>query len=69
MARQCACRSRRCCVIHHAVHRRVYTGGADSLVRLWDPELGEDQEPSSAAEAGDEVTTVAAGVRPLPIVL
>ena len=42
--------------------RRVYTGGADSLVRLWDPELGEEQEPPSAAEAADEVTTIAAGV-------
>ncbi|TBU37864.1 hypothetical protein BD309DRAFT_973062 [Dichomitus squalens] len=40
---------------------RVYTGGADSLVRIWDPQLGEDQEPPSAAEAADEVTTVAAG--------
>lgn len=46
-------------------HRRIYTGGADSLVRLWDPELGEDQEPPSAAEAADEVTTVASGVRQL----
>ncbi|RPD78202.1 hypothetical protein L226DRAFT_551036 [Lentinus tigrinus ALCF2SS1-7] len=40
---------------------RVYTGGADSLVRLWDTELGEDQEPPSAAEATDEVTAVASG--------
>ncbi|TFK94640.1 hypothetical protein K466DRAFT_475981 [Polyporus arcularius HHB13444] len=40
---------------------RLYTGGADSLVRLWDPELGEDQEPPSAAEATDEVTALASG--------
>ena len=45
--------------------RRVYTGGADTLVRIWDPELGEDQEPPSAAEATDEVTALAAGVRRL----
>ncbi|KAH9942276.1 uncharacterized protein BXZ73DRAFT_87916 [Epithele typhae] len=38
---------------------RVYTGGADSLVRLWDAEKGEDQEPPSAAEAADEISTLA----------
>ena len=33
------------------------------LVRIWDMELGADQEPPSAAEAMDEVTTVAPAVR------
>ena len=33
------------------------------LVRIWDMELGEDQEPPSAPEAMDEVTTVAVAVR------
>lgn len=47
---------------HLLLTRRLYTGGADTLVRIWDPELGEDQEPPSAAEATDEVTALAAGV-------
>ncbi|PIL34239.1 hypothetical protein GSI_03950 [Ganoderma sinense ZZ0214-1] len=40
---------------------RLYTGGADTLVRIWNPELGEDQEPPSAPEATDELTALAAG--------
>ncbi|KAI0674964.1 hypothetical protein C8Q78DRAFT_965239 [Trametes maxima] len=39
---------------------RVYTGGADTLVRIWDAELGEDQEPPCVTEANEEVTSVAA---------
>ncbi|KAI0665347.1 hypothetical protein C8Q78DRAFT_1118280 [Trametes maxima] len=38
----------------------VYTGGADTLVRIWDAELGEDQEPPCVTEANEEVTSVAA---------
>ncbi|KAI8993813.1 hypothetical protein BD414DRAFT_480518 [Trametes punicea] len=40
---------------------RVYTGGADTLVRIWDVEQGEDQEPPCATEANEEVTAIAAG--------
>ncbi|KAI0371170.1 hypothetical protein BV20DRAFT_965857 [Pilatotrama ljubarskyi] len=40
---------------------RVYTGGADTLVRIWDTSLGEDQEPPCATEADEEVTALAAG--------
>lgn len=43
--------------------RRIYTGGADSLVRVWNAERGADQEPDSAIEAQEAVTTVATGVR------
>ncbi|CDO76190.1 hypothetical protein BN946_scf185037.g13 [Trametes cinnabarina] len=40
---------------------RIYTGGADTLVRIWDAEKGEDQEPPCAMEANEEVTTIGAG--------
>lgn len=36
------------------------------MVRLWDPDVREEQEPPSAAEAADEITTVAAGVCHFP---
>ena len=48
--------------VTHASSRRVYTGGADSLVRLWDPSIDEGQEPPTEVDARDEVTTIAAGV-------
>ncbi|OSD04053.1 hypothetical protein PYCCODRAFT_1408512 [Trametes coccinea BRFM310] len=38
---------------------RVYTGGADTLVRIWDAEQGEDQEPPCATESNEDVTTIA----------
>ena len=47
---------------HYLVPRRIYTGGADSLVRIWDVERGEDQEPPSLTEANDDITTVAVAV-------
>lgn len=53
------------CVPHQTMMgiRRIYTGGADSLVRVWNAERGADQEPDSAIEAQEAVTTVATGVR------
>ena len=40
----------------------IYTGGADSLGRIWRSDQGTDQEPGAAMEAGESVTCVAAGV-------
>ncbi|KAI0930326.1 hypothetical protein AcW1_009052 [Taiwanofungus camphoratus] len=40
---------------------RVYTGGADTLVRIWRTDLGADQEPDAAVEASEGITSVAAG--------
>ena len=42
--------------------RRIYTGGADSLVRIWNTDRGADQEPDTALEAAEAVTAVTAGV-------
>ncbi|KAI0342000.1 hypothetical protein BDW22DRAFT_1331357 [Trametopsis cervina] len=39
----------------------IYTGGSDSLVRLWTAELGTDQEPSVALEAMEGITCLATG--------
>lgn len=41
---------------------RVYTGGTDSLVRLWRADLGADQEPDVAVEAAEAITSLATGV-------
>lgn len=40
----------------------VYTGGADSLGRIWRTDQGTDQDPDAAMEAGESITCVAAGV-------
>ncbi|EIW62718.1 uncharacterized protein TRAVEDRAFT_112621 [Trametes versicolor FP-101664 SS1] len=48
------------CIAFSRDGSRVYTGGADSLVRIWDTALGEDQEPPCATEALEEVTAIAA---------
>ena len=40
-----------------------YTGGDDCIVRLWNTNEGEDQEPPTAIEAGGSITTLAASVR------
>ena len=40
-----------------------YTGGDDCIVRLWNTNEGEDQEPPTAIEAGESITTLAASVR------
>ncbi|KIP10903.1 hypothetical protein PHLGIDRAFT_492619 [Phlebiopsis gigantea 11061_1 CR5-6] len=39
----------------------IYTGGADSLGRIWRADRGTDQEPAAALEAGESVTCVATG--------
>ncbi|KAG2126320.1 hypothetical protein DEU56DRAFT_717500, partial [Suillus clintonianus] len=38
----------------------AYTGGLDTLVRIWHTDEGEDQEPGTAYEADEGITTVAA---------
>jgi hypothetical protein len=40
-----------------------YTGGDDCIVRLWNTNEGEDQEPPTAIEAGESITTLSASVR------
>ncbi|KAH9935365.1 uncharacterized protein B0H18DRAFT_975539 [Fomitopsis serialis] len=40
---------------------RVYTGGTDSIVRIWRTDLGTDQEPDAAVEANEAITCLAAG--------
>ncbi|KAK7692601.1 hypothetical protein QCA50_004233 [Cerrena zonata] len=40
---------------------RIYTGGSDSLVRIWKTNLGADQEPDSAVEAMEAITSVTTG--------
>ncbi|KAI0695530.1 WD40-repeat-containing domain protein, partial [Cytidiella melzeri] len=39
----------------------IYTGGSDSLVRVWKTQLGTDQEPEAVLDAMECVTCVAAG--------
>lgn len=41
----------------------IYTGGTDSLARVWKADAGTDQEPEAALEAMEAITCVAAGVR------
>ncbi|KDQ57598.1 hypothetical protein JAAARDRAFT_193900 [Jaapia argillacea MUCL 33604] len=38
----------------------AYTGGTDSLVRIWRPDLGTDYEPDVAVEANEAVTSIVA---------
>lgn len=45
--------------------RYIYTGGADSLVRVWKTELGTDQEPDAALDAMESITCLATAVRSL----
>ncbi|KZT29190.1 hypothetical protein NEOLEDRAFT_1057404 [Neolentinus lepideus HHB14362 ss-1] len=39
----------------------AYTGGNDTLVRVWNTNEGADQEPGVAVEAGESITAVAIG--------
>ena len=40
----------------------IYTGGADSLGRIWKTDQGTDQDPDAEMEAGESITCVAVGV-------
>jgi chromosome transmission fidelity protein 4 len=39
----------------------AYTGGSDTLVRIWRTDQGPDQEPDTAVEAAEGVTCLAEG--------
>ena len=41
----------------------MYTGGRDSLVRIWETDGGADQEPDVALEAEDAITSLTSSVR------
>lgn len=41
----------------------AYTGGCDSLVRIWRTESGIDEEPDTALDAEDPITALATDVR------
>ena len=41
----------------------TYTGGTDSLVRVWKSDSGTDQEPDAALDAENSITTLCADVR------
>lgn len=49
------------CIAFSRDGSRVYTGGTDSLVRLWRADLGADQEPDVAVEAAEAITSLATG--------
>ncbi|KZT00847.1 WD40 repeat-like protein [Laetiporus sulphureus 93-53] len=40
---------------------RVYTGGIDSLVRIWRTDLGANQEPDAAIDAAEGITALTTG--------
>ena len=42
--------------------RTIYTGGSDTLVKLWAADGDANQEPDSAVEAQEAVTCVATNV-------
>ncbi|KAH7923714.1 WD40 repeat-like protein [Leucogyrophana mollusca] len=48
------------CIAFSRDGKLAYTGGSDSLVRIWHTDEGEDQEPDIATEANEGVTTVTA---------
>jgi hypothetical protein len=53
-----------CIISRQPFSSLCYTGGDDCIVRLWKTDEGEDQEPPTAIEAGESITTLAASVRP-----
>lgn len=44
--------------------RLSYTGGSDSLVRIWQMDKDQYQEPEVAYEADEGITAIACSVRP-----
>lgn len=41
----------------------LYTGGCDTLVRIWKADSGADQEPETALDAEDPITALGVDVR------
>ncbi|KAG1752912.1 hypothetical protein EDB19DRAFT_1670517 [Suillus lakei] len=48
------------CIAFSRDGKIAYTGGLDTLVRIWHTDQGEDQEPEAAYEANEGITAVAA---------
>ncbi|KAG2756173.1 hypothetical protein P692DRAFT_20826324 [Suillus brevipes Sb2] len=48
------------CIAFSRDGKIAYTGGLDTLVRIWHTDQGEDQEPEAAYEADEGITAVAA---------
>ncbi|KAJ8597474.1 WD40 repeat-like protein [Rhizopogon salebrosus TDB-379] len=48
------------CIAFSRDGKIAYTGGLDTLVRIWHTDEGEDQEPEAAYEADEGITAVAA---------
>ena len=62
VSERCSCTG----LILNLCHRYIYTGGSDSLVRVWKTELGTDQEPDAALDAMESITCLSTGVCELP---
>ena len=59
----CSCSAHSPRTILNISTSRVFTGGQDCIVRIWDTDGGADKEPTTAAEAEAPVTWIAAAVR------
>ncbi|KAG6375471.1 hypothetical protein JVT61DRAFT_3029 [Boletus reticuloceps] len=53
------------CVAFSRDGKLSYTGGSDSLVRIWQMDKDQYQEPEVAYEADEGITAIACTVRPL----